>query len=157
MRKEEEWETCSAKIYNLLLIYCPPDLEEVLKTMANRDSASASENAMGLLTMIRDVSHNKTGAKQTVMTFVESTIEFFTFCQQVGMSNDEYAIMFKAYVEALTAHGGTPWHHPALMQKHWDLLLAARMLVETQMSADREVEVAKELEAEARKIADDEF
>ena len=63
--------------------------------------------------------------------------------------------MFKAYVKALTAHGGTPWHHPALMQKHWDLLLAERMLVETQMSADREVEVAKELEAEARKIANE--
>ena len=91
------------------------------------------------------------------MKLVESTIEFFTFCQQVGMSNDKYAIMFKAYVEALTAHGGTPWHHPELMQKHWDLLLAARMLVETQMSADCEVEVAKELEAEARKIADDKF
>ena len=73
------------------------------------------------------------------------------------MSNDEYAIMFKTYAEALTAHGGTPWHHPTLMQKHWYLLLAARMLVETQMSADREVEVVKELEAEARKIADEEF
>ena len=57
--------------------------------MTNWDLVSASENAMGLLTMIRDVSHDKTGAKQTVMKFVESTIEFFTFCQQVGMSNDE--------------------------------------------------------------------
>ena len=57
-----------------------PDLEKVLKTMTNWDSVSASENAMGLLAMIRDVLHDKTGAKQTVMTFVESTIEFFTFC-----------------------------------------------------------------------------
>ena len=65
--------------------------------------------------------------------------------------------MFKGYAEALTAHGGTPWHHPALMQKYWGLLLAARMLVKTQMSADREVGVAKELEAEARKVADNEF
>ena len=65
--------------------------------------------------------------------------------------------MFKAYVEALTDHGGTPWHHPALMQKHWDQLLAARMLAKTQMSADCEVEVPNELEAEARKIADNEF
>ena len=65
--------------------------------------------------------------------------------------------MFKAYVEVLAAHGGTPWRHPTFMQKHWDQLLAARMLAETQMSADREVEVAKELEAEARKIADDKF
>ena len=138
MREEEEWETCFSKIYNLLLINCPPDLEEVLKTMTNWDLVSASENAMGLLAMLRDVSNDKTGAKQTVMTFVESTIEFFIFCQQVGMSNDEFAVMFKAYVEALTAHGGTPWYHPELMQKHWDLLLAARMLVETQMSADRE-------------------
>ena len=157
MREEEEWETCSAKIYNLLLIHCPPYLEEVLKTMTNWDLVSASDNSMGLLVMIRDVSHDKTGEKQTVMTFFELTIELFTFFQQVGMSNDEYAIMFKAYVEALTAHGGTPWHYPALMQKHWDLLLAARMLVETQISADCDVKVAKELEAEARKIADDEF
>ena len=157
MREEEEWETCSDKVYNFLLIHCPPDLEEVLKTVTNWDSVSASENSMRLLAMIRDVSYDNTGAKQTVMTFVELTIELFIFCQQVGMSNDEFAIMFKAYVEALTAHGVTPWHHPALMQKHWDLLLAARMLVETQMSADREVKVAKELEAEARKIEDDKF
>ena len=88
-REEEEWETCSAKIYNLLLVHCPLDLEEVLKTMTNWGLFSASEDAMGLLAMIRDVSHDKTGAKQTVMTFFESTIEFFTFCQQVGMSNDE--------------------------------------------------------------------
>ena len=86
--------------------------------MTNWDLVSASEDAMGLLPMIRDVSHDKTGAKQTVMTFVESTIEFFNFCQQVFMSNDKYAIMFKGYVNALTAHGGTPWHHPVLMQKH---------------------------------------
>ena len=125
--------------------------------MTNWDSVRASENAMVMLARVHDVSQDKTEAKQTVMTFVESTIEFFTFCQQVGMSNDEYAIMFKAYVKALTAHGGTPWHNSALTQKHWNLLLAARMLVKTQMLADREVEVAKELEAEARKIADDEF
>ena len=65
MREEEEWEACSAKIYNLLLIHCPPDLEEVLKTIKNWDSVSASENAMGLLAMIHNVSHDKTGAKQT--------------------------------------------------------------------------------------------
>ena len=110
--------------------------------MANWDSVSAYEDAMGLLTMICDVSHDKTGAKHMVMTFVELTIEFFTLCQQVSMSNDEYAIMFKSYVKALIAHGGTPWHHPALMQKHWDILLAARMLAKTQISADREVEVS---------------
>ena len=43
------------------------------------------------------------------------------------------------------------------MQKNWDQLLAARMLAKTQMLADLEVEVDKELEAEARKIADEEF
>ena len=63
MRKEEEWETCSAKIYNLLLIHCPPDLEEVLKMMTNWDLVSVSENAMGLLAMIHDVLHDKTGGK----------------------------------------------------------------------------------------------
>ena len=115
--------------------------------MTNWDLVSASENTMGLLAMIHNVSHSKTRSKQTVMMFVESTIEFFTFCQKFGMSNDKYAIMFKADVEALTAHGGPPWHHPALMQKHWDLLLEARMLAETQMSADCKVEVVKELEA----------
>ena len=125
--------------------------------MPNWDSVSASDNAMGMLAMIRDVSHDKTGAKHTVMTFVESKIEFFTLCQQVGMSNDKYAIMFKSYFEALMEHGGTPWHHPELMQKNWDQLLAARMLAKTQMLADLEVEVDKELEAEARKIADEEF
>ena len=137
MCEEEEWETCSAKIHNLLLIHCPPDLEEVLKTMTNWDSVSASEGAMGVLTMICDVSHDKTGAKQRVMMFVKFTIEFLTLCQKVGMSNDEYAIMFEAYVEVLTAHGGTPWHHPALMHKHWGILLAAIMLAKTQFSADR--------------------
>ena len=96
MREEEEWETCYAKIYNLLLIHCPLDLEEVLKTMTNWDSVRASEDTMGLLAMIRNVSHDKTGTKQTVMLFIKLTIEFFTFCQQVSMSNDMYAIMFKA-------------------------------------------------------------
>ena len=60
MRKEEDWETCSAKIYNLVLIHFPPDLEEVLKTMKNWDLVSASEDAKGMIAMIRDVLHDKT-------------------------------------------------------------------------------------------------
>ena len=73
-----------------------------------------AQDAVGLLKMVRDVAHDQTEAKQTVMGFVESTAEFFTYHQSEKETDDEYGIMFNAMVDSIKAHGGSPWHHPGL-------------------------------------------
>ena len=81
-------------------------------------TVSSGYDAVGLLKMVEDVAHDQTEAKQTVMGFVESTAELFTYHQGEKVSDDDYSIMFNASVESIKAHGGKPWHHPGLAKMH---------------------------------------
>ena len=81
-------------------------------------TVSLGYDAVGLLKMVKDVAHDQTEAKQTVMGFVESTAELFTYHQGEKVSDDDYSIMFNASVESIKAHGGKPWHHPGLAEMH---------------------------------------
>ena len=44
-------------------------------------TVSSGYDTVGLLKMVKDVAHDQTEAKQTVMGFVESTAELFTYHQ----------------------------------------------------------------------------
>ena len=70
MEESRSWKTNRARLYTLILVHCPPDLEEVLKTMSAWKQVSEEQDAIGLLKMVRNVAHDQTEAKQTVMRFV---------------------------------------------------------------------------------------
>ena len=72
MEVTKNWETCKARVYTLILVHCPPDLEEILKTMSPWPTVRDGRDAMGLLRMVRDVAHGQTKAKHTVIGFMES-------------------------------------------------------------------------------------
>ena len=118
LTKDLNWKTNRSRVYNLILQHCPPDLEEILKTMKSWTTVSSGYDAIGLLKMLRDVAHDQTESKQTVMGFVESIAELFTYHQSEKETDDEYGIMFNAYVESIKAHGRNPWHHPGLAKQH---------------------------------------
>ena len=101
-------ENNRARLYALILQHCPPDLEEVLKTMSPWKTVSTGYDAIGLLEMGKDVAHDQTEAKQTVMGFVESTAELFTYYRGEKVSGDDYSIMSNASVESIKAHSGKP-------------------------------------------------
>ena len=112
------WKTNQSGIYALVLMHCPPNLEEVLKTLSTWNAVRGDQDAIGLLKMICNVAHDQTEAKQTVMGFVESIAELFTYHQSEKESNNDYSIMFKAMVELIKANGRQPFRHPKLANLH---------------------------------------
>ena len=79
---------------------------------------SAGYDVIGLLKMVKDVAHDQTEAKQTVVGFLESTSELFTYHQGKKVSGNDYSIMCNVSVKSIKVHGGKPWHHPGLAEMH---------------------------------------
>ena len=160
LSEDLNWKTNRSRVYNLVLQHCPPDLEEILKTMKAWSGVSSGYDAIGLLKMLRDVAHDQTESKQTVMGFVEAIAELFTYHQSEKESDDEYGIMFNAYVDSIKAHGGQPWHHPGLAKQH--MLAIGRELCRKEsdpnnIPASRQDEIRKEAKVKGDKAADNEF
>jgi hypothetical protein len=112
------WKTNRSRIYVLVLMHYPPDLEEVLKTLSTWNAVRDDQDVIGLLKLICNVAHNQTEAKQTTMGFVESIAELFTYYQSEKESNNDYSIMFNAIVKSIKANSGQPWRHPKLADLH---------------------------------------
>ena len=53
--EDQAWKTNRSRLYALILQHCPPDLEEVLKTMSAWQAVCDAQDAVGLLKMVRDV------------------------------------------------------------------------------------------------------
>jgi hypothetical protein len=124
-------------------------------------TVSSGYDAVGLLKMVKDVAHDQTEAKQTVMGFVESTAELFTYHQGENVSDDDYSIMFNASVESIKAHGGQPWHHPRLADMHTKRIAVemtkADGLTATTVSTTRGTEILKIARKKGAEIANNEF
>jgi len=159
MEDTKNWETCKARVYALILVHCPPDLEEILKTMSPWPTVRDGRDAIGLLNMVRDVAHDQTEAKQTVMGFVESTMELFVF-QQGDATDDKYSLLFNAHVDSIRAHGGRPWHHPKLATIHSEKIALAILADEGDpdtISDKRFNEIDAIADKQAGQEVDDEF
>ena len=128
--------------------------------MKSCTTVSSGYDAIGLLKMLRDVAHDQTESKQTVMRFVESIAELFTYHQGEKETDDEYGIMFNAYVESIKAHGGNPWHHPGLAKQHQQRIGLKIIRGEpdpNNVPVPRQNEIRKESKEKGDKAADEEF
>ncbi|KAL7524586.1 hypothetical protein ACHAXR_000637, partial [Thalassiosira sp. AJA248-18] len=82
------WLTNRARLYALVLMHCPPDLEEVLKTMSAWKDVRDGQDAIELLKMVRDVEmvEKWVTAVQTLAQiarrFPQTVYCGFTFCLQ---------------------------------------------------------------------------
>ena len=61
-REAEAWTENSARVYNLVLRHCPPELEAELQNHSKWNRSD--HNCIDLLLMIRDVTHNMKETKQ---------------------------------------------------------------------------------------------
>ena len=102
------WKTNRSRLYALILMHCPQDLEEILKTMSPWTALSDGYDATQLLKMVCDVAHIQTEVNQTVMGFVESMTKLFAHHKDNKLSDDDYSIIFNATVESIKVHGGQP-------------------------------------------------
>ena len=92
------------KIFALVLEHCPSDLEEVLKTLSAWEKVHDEQDAIQLLKMVRNVAMDQSETKQTVMSYVKSFYELFTFYQDKHATLDNYNIMEEADEEMLACH-----------------------------------------------------
>ena len=123
-------------------------------------TVSGGQDAVGLLQMLRDVAHDQSESKQTVMGFVETIAELFTYHQGEKETDDEYGIMFNAYIESIKAHGGKPWHHPGLARQHQKAIAQTLIRAEPDpknITATRKVEIVQESKEMGDMAADKEF
>ena len=128
--------------------------------MSALNAVSKAHDAIGLLKMVRNVAHDKTEAKQTVMGFIESTAELFSYHQDEKLSSDNYSIMFNATVKLIKAHGEKPCHHPGLVDMHRKRVGKAIVRKEPdpeKIPATCRTEIFKTATERGNKAADNEF
>ena len=73
--KKEKWEENRPRIYNLFLQHCPPKLETRLTSQEKWDQVRANRDVVGLLKMIRDITHNHNESKPGLMAIIECDLE----------------------------------------------------------------------------------
>ena len=73
----EKWEENDVNGYNLVLHYCPAELEAELKNQDAWGEVEDTQSVVRLLTLIRDLQYNKTDRKHSIMATVEADFELF--------------------------------------------------------------------------------
>ena len=68
--KKDRWDENQPRAHNLILQYCPPELEIRLISQANWDQVRMDRDVLGLLKMIRDITHNHGKSKLDVMAII---------------------------------------------------------------------------------------
>ena len=71
----ENWEENDAKGYNLVLQYCPTELEAELKNQDAWGEVEDTQSVVRLLTLIPDLQYNKTYRKRSIMATVEASVD----------------------------------------------------------------------------------
>ena len=69
------WRDINGKIYNLLLLQSAPDVVVGMKNHVDWDTVESGSDAIMLLEMLRDITHNLKESKQGVMALVECHID----------------------------------------------------------------------------------
>ena len=70
-------------------------MEHQLKKSSKWEETEGNQDVVALLKMIRDITHNKKESKESkesVMTIVESDVEFFVITQAPGETLDDYVL-----------------------------------------------------------------
>jgi hypothetical protein len=81
MRDERQWKIDDRKIYNLVLQHCDHGLKEELKTLDRWRKTKEEQDSVGILTMIRDLTHGLRQKKFGTMAIVECKYELNTTTQ----------------------------------------------------------------------------
>ena len=92
------WEELNANIYTLCLHHCPPVLELVLKANSIWENISCNQNGIGLLLVIRDITHKQDEKIQSTMLYVKAPLELLTTFQSEKQTNTSYYENFKSHL-----------------------------------------------------------
>ena len=146
------WREINGKIYNLLLLHSAPDVIVKLGNHVDWDTAESGSNAIMLLDMLRDITHNLKEIKQGVMAPVERHVDMTYTHQKASETLEEYFRIFIARISSVNAHGGNSGYQKVLYNKHLVALKEERGITATTlsgMSSNDDRDLMKELDETA--------
>ena len=138
---QSQWTDNKTRVFAAIEIRCPDQLLEIVKGLTSYQATYVDRDVIAFLAMIRGVSHNQIETTQSTMSYVRGYVEMMSFGQEANWSSNKYYKLFTAQIETVEAHGGKPWHHPALI-KEWVTTLETKY-AEEDGSASQFVEKAK--------------
>ena len=90
-RKDEEaWTENSARVYNLVLTHCPPELEAEMQNHSTWAANTTKQDCIVLLVMIHALTHNMKETKQGTMALVECHADLYTTVQGPNESIEDF-------------------------------------------------------------------
>ena len=148
-------------IFNLVLQHAPEVLESLLKSQLKWDRVSGEMDGVGLLVMLRDITHKHDSLVQSTLSYVKTFLEWTPTFQGKHESNTDYYTLFLSRIETIRSHGGEPGFHNGVYQKHLSKLLEKQNMTASEFiameSARDGMKKRKDLEKKARESACEEF
>ena len=75
--KKDKWGENQPRAYSLVLQHCPPELETRLTSPSNWDQVWVDRDVVGLLKMIRVITHNHGKSKLGLVAIIECDMELY--------------------------------------------------------------------------------
>ena len=108
------WEENGQRVYSLILHHCHPTLELKISEHTGWILVRDSGDMVGLLKLIRNITHNQDETKHADMSVVECDLELMLGFQEKYQSLDDFMRMFLAKCDTIKACGGGPGIHMGL-------------------------------------------
>ena len=133
--KNESWMETNGMIFNLVLQHVPEVLESLLKSQLKWDRVSGEMGGIGLLLMLRDITHKHDSSVQSTLSYVKTFFEWTLTFQCKHESNTDYYTLLLSRIETIRLHGGEPGFHNGVYQKHLSKLLEKQNMTALELIA----------------------
>ena len=104
--KNDSWTEINGMIYNLVLQHVPDVLESLLKSQIKWVRVSGEMDGVGILTMLRDITHKHDTSVQSTLSYVKTFLEWTLTFQGKYEPNTDYYTLFLSRIETIRSHGG---------------------------------------------------
>ena len=108
IKRVAAWKENNGKAFQIVASHCPSEVMAELRNQPDWTEIEDSNDVIGLLLLVRDLSQNKTSDKQGTIALVENDLTMYTTAQTILQTIEEYLAEFQANREAIIAHGGNP-------------------------------------------------
>ena len=122
-KDQDAWIENRAWTYNLVLQYCPPDVEAKIKNQSTWTAGQGEQNVVILLLMIHYITHNMRESKQGVMEIVECAVEMNTTAEKHLEITEEYFGIFEDQRDTVNTHNGQAGYHGGMFKKEMNKIM----------------------------------
>ena len=130
----KHWKSNNSCMFEILLQHCHKDLTQRLKSNVRYEDLNDSKDIISLITIIRDVAHQRDDTTQGNMALVTSDLALYTLFMTSKDDTEAFYGTFNAMADTINFHGGGSGCHPQLYADHIAILFVERMLYLTTIS-----------------------